>query len=172
MEINEREKHPVIKCTSYSRGQVRFERDLCFMIMLTTQSFSFTACSYPKVVLPMSILLQYTSYVTYTHIYLIRLFQKVPRGQAVVEPPFKVRLFPSLKIANARMEKKYIHGPMQGSMLHIQSRFKKASSSSENFSSLIWVALLYSLLQFWSNLMRICLASLIQVNSGLQYLVY
>ena len=106
MEINEREKHPMIKCTSYSRGQVRFERDLCFMIMLTTQSFSFTACSYPKVVLPMSILLQYTSYVTYTHIYLIRLFQKVPRGQAVVEPPFKVRLFPSLKIANARMEKK------------------------------------------------------------------
>ena len=105
MEINEREKHPMIKCTSYSRGQVRFERDLCFMIMLTTQSFSFTACSYPKVVLPMSILLQYTSYVTYTHIYLIRLFQKVPRGQAVVEPPFKVRLFPSLKIANARMEK-------------------------------------------------------------------
>ena len=105
MEINEREKHPMIKCTSYSRGQVRFERDLCFMIMLTTQSFSFTACSYPKVVLPMSILLQYTSYVTYTHIYLIRLFQKVPRGHAVVEPPFKVRLFPSLKIANARMEK-------------------------------------------------------------------
>ena len=108
----------------------------------------------------------------HSYIYLIRLFQKVPRGQAVVEPPFKVRLFPSLKIANARMEKKYIHGPMQGSKLHIQSRFKKASSSSENFSSLIWVALLYSLLQFWTNLMRICLASLIQVNSGLQYLVY
>ena len=149
MEINEREKHPMIKCTSYSRGQVRFERDLCFMIMLTTQSFSFTACSYPKVVLPISILLQYISYVTYTHIYLIRLFQKVPRGQAVVEPPFKVRLFPSLKIANARTEKKYIHGPMQGSMLHIPSRFKKASSSRE-FLSLIWVTS-YSLLQFWSN---------------------
>ena len=82
----------------------------------------------------------------HSYIYLIRLFSKVPRGQAVVEPPFKVRLFPSLKIANARMEKKYTHGPMQGSMLHIQSRFKKASSSSENFSSLIWVALLYSLL--------------------------
>ena len=66
----------------------------------------------------------------HSYIYLIRLFSKVPRGQAVVEPPFKVRLFPSLKIANARMEKKYIiHGPMQGSMLHIQSRFEKATSS-------------------------------------------
>ena len=41
----------------------------------------------------------------HSYIYLIRLFSKVPRGQAVVEPPFKVRLFPSLKIANARMEK-------------------------------------------------------------------
>ena len=85
----------------------------------------------------------------HSYMYLIRLFQKVPRGQVVVEPPFKVRLFPSLKIANARMEKKYIHGPMQGSMLHIPSRFKKASSSRE-FLSLIWVTS-YSLLQFWSN---------------------
>ena len=141
MEINVRVKHAFIKCTSYSRGQVRFERDLCFMIMLTTQSFSFTACSYPKVVLPMSILLQYTSYVTYTHIYLIRLFQKVPRGQAVVEPLFKVRLFPSLKIAKCQNGKKSIYMVPCKVPCYIYHRDLKQQALVGNFSGLIQVTL-------------------------------